>query len=50
MSDSPRVATKLPPDQQQIRAMCYHPTGKFISFPKEAIEQSITAQLEQMVR
>ena len=40
----------LPPDQQRIRAKCYHPTGKFISFPKEALDQSITARFEQIVR
>ena len=41
MSDSPRVATKLPLDQQQVRAKCHHPSGKFISFPNDAIEQQL---------
>lgn len=50
MYSSARVEVKLPPDQQRIRANCYHPTGKFISFPKEAIEQSITARFEQIAR
>jgi amino acid adenylation domain-containing protein len=50
MCDSPTVGTKLPPDQQQIRAKCYHPTGKFISFPNDAIEQSIGARFEQMAQ
>ena len=40
----------LPADQERIRAKCYHPTGKFILFPKEAIAQSITARFEQIVR
>ena len=36
--------------QQSIRAKCFHPTGKFIEFKKEEIEQSIPDRFEQMVR
>ena len=36
----------LPPEQQRIRDKCYHPTGTFIPFPKEAIEQSIPERFE----
>ena len=35
--------------QQSIRAKCFHPTGKFIEFKKEEIEQSIPARFEQQV-
>ncbi|MEE8301338.1 MAG: amino acid adenylation domain-containing protein, partial [Candidatus Tectomicrobia bacterium] len=41
---------QLPLEQRRIRAKCYHPTGTFIPFPKAAIEQSIPARFEQMVR
>jgi hypothetical protein len=36
----------LPPDQQRVRAKCYHPTGIFTPFPKEALEHSIPARFE----
>ena len=36
--------------QQSIRAACVHPTGTFIPFAKEQIEQSIPARFEQQVR
>jgi surfactin family lipopeptide synthetase A len=48
-TDADHLAT-LPPDQQRIWAKCYHPTGTFIPFPKEAVEQSIPDRFEQMVR
>ena len=34
---------KLPPEQEAIRAKCFHPAGKFIEFTKNEIEQSIPA-------
>ena len=40
----------LPPDQQRVRAKCYHPTGIFNPFPKEALEHSIPARFEAMAR
>ncbi|MBI2180663.1 MAG: AMP-binding protein [Deltaproteobacteria bacterium] len=40
----------LPPDQQRVRAKCYHPTGTFHPFPKEALEHSIPARFEEMVQ
>src|SRR5437867_1553569 len=39
----------LPPEQEAIRAMCFHPAGKFIEFTKAQIEQSIPACFEQQV-
>jgi non-ribosomal peptide synthetase component F len=41
---------RLPWQQQAIQAKCFHPTGTFIEFRKEAIEQSIPARFEQQVR
>ena len=40
----------LPPEQQAIRDRCFHPTGRFIKFEKEDIEQSIPDRFEQQVR
>ena len=48
-TDTDHWAT-LPPEQQRIRNKCFHPTGTFIPFPREAIEQSIPERFEQMVR
>jgi len=42
--------TNLPPDQQAIRAKCFHPTGTFVEFAKEEIEQSIPDRFEKIVR
>ena len=39
----------LPVQQETIRAKCYHPTGLFLDFQKEQIEQSIPALFEQQV-
>jgi len=39
----------LPPEQQAIRDKCVHPTGKFIEFKKEEIEQSIPERFEHQV-
>ena len=40
----------LPPEQQAIRAKCFHPSGSFVEFDKEEVEQSIPDRFEQMVR
>ena len=40
----------IPEWQQAIRDKCYHPTGTFIPFANEDIEQSIPERFEQMVR
>ncbi len=40
---------KLPPEQEAIRAKCFHPAGKFIEFTKSEIEQSIPAHFERQV-
>lgn len=36
--------------QRAIRAKCVHPTGTFIEFSREEIEQSVVARFEQQVR
>jgi amino acid adenylation domain-containing protein len=40
---------KLPPEQQAIRAKCFHSTGTFIEFTKDEVEQSIPERFEKIV-
>ena len=50
MSDSSKPPITLPREQQAIRGKCFHPSGTFVEFPKEEIEQSIPARFEKIVR
>ena len=50
MSDHSRFATNLPPEQEAIRAKCFHPSGTFVEFPIEDVETSIPARFEKIVR
>ncbi|MBI4524346.1 MAG: non-ribosomal peptide synthetase [Deltaproteobacteria bacterium] len=50
MSDLSKNRFELPPEQQAIRAKCFHPSGTFIEFKKEEIEQSIAQRFEKMAR
>ena len=49
MSDYLSPASNLPPEQEAIRAKCFHPSGTFIEFKKEEIEQSIPKRFEKIV-
>lgn len=49
MSNFDTFFTHLPGHQQAIRAKCIHPSGTFIAFKQEEIEQSIPARFEQQV-
>jgi len=40
----------LPPEQESIRARCFHPSGKSVEFPVEDIETSIPARFEKIAR
>jgi amino acid adenylation domain-containing protein len=40
----------FPSDQRAIHARCYHPSGAFTEFRKEALEQSIPDRFEEIVR
>ena len=40
----------LPQQQQAIRDRCFHPTGKFIEFKQEEIEQSVSERFERQVQ
>jgi len=48
MSDFSRLLPKLPPEQQAIRDKCFHPTGTFVEFKQEEIEQSIPDRFERL--
>jgi len=48
MTNISTAISDLPPGQRAIRDRCFHPTGKFIEFKKEEIEQSIPDRFEQM--
>jgi amino acid adenylation domain-containing protein len=37
----------LPPEQESIRAKCFHPSGNFVEFSKDEIEQSIPKRFEE---
>src|ERR1043166_1725597 len=50
MSDFLQALSNLPSDQEAIRAKCFHPTGKFVEFTKDAINQSIPERFETMAR
>ena len=41
---------KLPPEQESIRAKCFHPSGSFVEFPIEDVEQSIPERFEKIVQ
>ena len=49
MSNRSANQLQLPPEQEVIRAKCFHPTGNFVEFPKEEIEQSIPERFEKIV-
>jgi non-ribosomal peptide synthetase component F len=49
MNGPSKLSTKLPPEQEAIRAKCFHPTGTFVEFKKEEVEQSIPDRFEQQV-
>jgi len=39
----------LPPEQQAMGAKCIHPTGRFVEFTKDEVEQSIPGRFQQIV-
>jgi hypothetical protein len=49
MTDLSSRVLNLPPEQEAIRAKCFHPSGTFIDFTMEQVEQSIPSRFEQMV-
>jgi amino acid adenylation domain-containing protein len=49
MSEFGQQMSKLPPEQEAIRAKCFHPSGTFVEFPREEIEQSIPERFEKIV-
>ena len=43
-------ATNLPPEQEAIRAKCFHPSGTFVEFKKQEVEQSIPERFEKVMQ
>ena len=50
MGDLSSQSLDIPLRQQAIRDKCFHPTGTFVEFKKEEIEQSIPDRFEEQVR
>jgi len=50
MSEVLASLRKLPPEQEAIRRKCFHPSGKFVEFPEEEIEQSIPERFYKIAR
>jgi len=50
MTNISTAISDLPPEQRAIRDKCFHPTGRFVEFKREEIEQTIPERFEQMVR
>jgi amino acid adenylation domain-containing protein len=50
MGHTSKQFANLPPEQEAIRAKCFHPTGMFVEFPKEDLEISIPERFEKIVR
>jgi non-ribosomal peptide synthetase component F len=46
----PILRAGLPPEQQALRDQCFHPSGTFVEFEEEEIEQSISDRFEDQVR
>jgi non-ribosomal peptide synthetase component F len=45
-----KKVSNLPPEQEAIRARCFHPTGTFAEFTKADVEQSIPERFENIAR
>jgi amino acid adenylation domain-containing protein len=45
-----KFSTNLPPEQQAIRAKCFHPSGGFEEFSIEDVGKSIPERFEEIVR
>jgi amino acid adenylation domain-containing protein len=50
MTDLSNNIGDLPPEQEALRARCFHPTGTFTEFTKEEVEQSVSERFEKIVR
>src|SRR5262249_13690896 len=50
MSNLTANQMRLPPEQEAIRARCFHPSGTFVEFPSEDVETSIPERFEKIAR
>jgi non-ribosomal peptide synthetase component F len=50
MSDNRRMNSNVPLTQKAVWTKCFRPSGTFVEFIKEQIEQSIPERFEKIVR
>src|SRR5580765_7643288 len=50
MSATVNPARELSSHQRALRDKCFHPTGRFVEFPRQEIEQSLPQRIEKIVR
>ena len=50
MSDPQMHDIEVPPEQQAIRAKCFHPSGTYLEFPMRDVEISIPARFEKIAK
>ena len=50
MNSPPSKLAGIPPEQQAIRAKCFHSSGTFNEFAREELESSVPKRFEQIVR
>ncbi len=50
MTHSLLARENLPEEQRRIRARCFHPSGTFVEFAKDEIEQSIAGRFEKIAQ
>jgi amino acid adenylation domain-containing protein len=50
MSEFPKHNFELPPEQQAIRAKCFHPNGRFLEFTRQETDQSIPERFEKIAQ
>jgi hypothetical protein len=43
-----KLSDKLPPEQEESSASCFHPTGEFVEFPVEDVKTSIQQRYEKI--
>jgi hypothetical protein len=49
VSNPAKLFTRLSPEQEVVRARCFHPTGTFAEFKTAEIEQSVPERFEKIV-
>jgi amino acid adenylation domain-containing protein len=50
MRELSKLVANVPPEQQKIRAKCFHSSGHFEEFKEQEVDQSIPQRFEKIVR